>query len=156
MDNTKFLQYHRDKKCMLGYHIDMNGYNEYWYNDTKNILRNYEIVVIDVLIIPMVSGHSTGIDFLREFCDTMTVGNRVVVFDNEDFIRNLDAIESRLYYDTCVHMMDEILTQVGFDPLNTYGYTYNYKDVYVYTRAKLGREVFHKVETYFYGIEDEE
>lgn len=149
MCNNKYIQYHRDKKCIIGYHIDMNEYNEYWYNDTKNMLQNYEIVVIDVLIIPLISGNNVGIDFLKEFCDIMTIENRVVIFDNEDFIRNLDSIESNLYYDTCIGILDEILFLAGFSPLNTYSYSYNYKDVYVYTGAKLGNEVFHKIESYY-------
>lgn len=142
-------------ECVLQYKTDPDQYNEFWYSDTKNILKNYDIIIIDSLIVPMEIGNNRVIQFLMEFCRLMTVGNRVIIYDNEEFIKFLETIGSHMYYDACSYILDEILTIVGFDKINVYEHSCIYKDVYIYTKSKIGMEVYNIIQRYYeYNEED--
>lgn len=155
INNTKYINYNEDKQCLLRYHTDIRGYNEYWYNDLKYILKDYEFIVIDSFVLPMDNGSSIGVQFLKEFCDIMTVGNKVVIVDTEEFVRYLEGI-SGVYYDACINILDEMLTEAGFDVINTTSaHSYLYKDVYIYTKAKLGLQVYDEIENYYGLVEDD-
>ena len=155
-NNTKYITYSKDTQCSLRYHTDMRGYNEYWYNDIKDIVQDCEFVIIDSFVLPMDSSNMGTIQFLKHFCDIMTAGNKVVILDTEEFVRYLETMNSGVYYDTCINILDEILTTVGFDQINTtQGHSYLYKDVYVYTKAKAGLRVYDEIEN-FYGLVEED
>ena len=149
MDNIKYIYHDIDKQCMLRYHTNINKYNEYWYNDMRYILNNYNFVLIDSFSIPIETGNTVGIELLKNFCELMTVGNRVVIFDNEEFIRYINAVGSNAYYDTCITVLDELLTTVGFECIHVYEHSYLYKDVYIYTKSKPGLKVYEEIEDYY-------
>lgn len=148
------IKYWHNNQCALRYKTDIDEYNEFWYNDTKDILKDYEFIVIDSLAVPMEIGNTEVIHFLKEFCRLMTVGNKIVIYDNEEFMRYLDSTGSGLYYDACSTILDEILIKAGFDCIQAFEYSYNYKDVYIYTASKLGMPVYNIIMKY-YGYEDE-
>lgn len=155
-NNTKYIRYSKDPQCIIRYHTDIRGYNEYWYDDVKHLSHNYEFIVIDSLVLPMENGRSIGVQFLQEFCNIMTIGNKVVIYDNEEFVRYLESVNSDVYYDSCMNILDEMLITAGFDIINkTSQHSYLYKDVYIYTKAKLGMQVYDEIENY-YGLQEEE
>lgn len=155
INNIKYIRYSKDEQCMLRYHTDIRGYNEYWYNDLHHLLKNYEFIVIDSFVLPMDNGSEIGVKFLKEFCDVMTAGNKVVVIDTEEFARYLENV-SGVYYDACMAILDEMLTEAGFDQISTnQGHSYLYKEVYVYTKAKAGMQVYDEIENY-YGLVEQD
>ena len=156
INNTKYISYNGDEQCLLRYHTDIRGYNEYWYNDLRDTFKNYEFIIIDSFVLPMDNGSTIGVQFLKQFCDVMTAGNKVVIVDTEEFVRYLENMNSGVYYDTCISILDEMLTEAGFDQINTtQGHSYLYKDVYVYTKAKAGLQVYDEIENY-YGLVEED
>lgn len=140
----------RNDNCALTYKTDIDEYNEYWYNDTKNMLNGYQFVIIESLLIPMEVGNKEVIKFLKDFCRLMTIENRVVIYDNEDFVKYLEKQNSGVYYDACSNILDEILCTVGFDQITVFEHSYLYKDVYIYTGSKLGLKSYNTVENYFH------
>lgn len=154
-NNTKCIRYSKNPECWIKYHIGMNKYNEYWYQDLKNILKDYEFILIDSFALPMDNRDYTGIKFLKEFCDIMTVGNKVVVLDDEKFIRYLDTMNSNVYYDSCLNILTEMLSVIGFECINTgFEHSYLYKDIYIY-RSILGLQVLDEIENYYGLVEDD-
>ena len=153
INNIKYIRYSKDNQCLIRYHTDIRGYKEYWYLDMQELFKNYEFIIIDSFVLPMDNGSSIGVDFLKEFCDIMTAGNKVVIVDTEEFVRYLDSINSNVYYDTCIDILDNMLYTAGFESIDTYGYSYNYKDVYVYTNSRLGLHVYDEIENYYSLVE---
>lgn len=153
INNIKYIRYSKDNQCLIRYHTDIRGYKEYWYTDMQELFKNYEFIIIDSFVLPMENGSNIGVDFLKEFCDIMTIGNKVVIVDTEEFVRYLDSINSNVYYDTCINILDNMLYTAGFESIDTYGYSYNYKDVYVYTKSRIGMHVYDEIENYYNLVE---
>lgn len=139
-----------NNQCALTYKTDIDEYNEYWYNDTKNMIGKYQFVVIHSLLVPMEVGNKEVIEFIKEFCRLMTIENRVVIYDNEEFIKYLEDKGSTAYYDACTNVLEEILCKAGFDVIMSFDHSYFYKDVFIYTKSNLGLEAYNTVENYFH------
>lgn len=140
----------RNDKCALTYKTDLNEYHEYWYDHTKNMLNKYQFVIIESLIVPMEVGNIEVINFLKDFCRLMTIENRVVIYDNEDFVKYLEKQNSGVYFDACSNILDEILYMVGFNQITVFDHSFLYKDVYIYTESDLGLKSYSTVENYYH------
>lgn len=157
INNIKYMKYSKDKQCMIRYHTNSKGYTEYWYNDLYYKLKDYEFIIIDSFVLPMEKGSIIGINFLKEFCNIMTIQNKIVIIDTEEFIKYLEnecINYGYTYYDACTDILDEMLYNAGFDVLRC-DHSYLYKDVYLYTKSRLGMNVYNIIEN-FYDLTEEE
>lgn len=143
-------KYWSNNLCTLQYKIGIDGYTENWYKYTEGAFKNCEFILIESLLVPMEVGNEQVMQFLDEFCRIMTIENKIIVYDNELFIKYLFEMQSNLYYDACINILDEILTIVGFDKITIFDHLFLYKDVYVYTKSKIGFQSYNIIENYFY------
>lgn len=129
MDNIKHFIYKNDTRYLLKYHTDMNDCIKhwYWYNDIKNFLISYNCIMIDSIEIPMnINDYSFGVQFLKEFCNIMTAGDRVIIFDTEELLN--------IYNIDYIYNIEQILARCNFinipiDDTHTY-------EAYIYLNAK--------------------
>lgn len=147
-------KYWSSNQCTLTYKTDIKDYDEYWYNYTKDILNPYQFIVIENLIVPIETNDDEVITCLKDFCRLMTLENRVIIFDNEVFIRFLESLKDPEKYDKFIWQLDEIVSLSGFACIQAFDYKYNYKDVYIYTNSKLGMKVYYIIMD-FYGYNEE-
>ena len=148
-------KYWSKNQCSLTYKTDINEYSEYWYKYTKDMLKPYQFIIIESLAVPMETPDDEVIEFLQEFCRLMTIENRIVIYDNEQFIRYLDGLRNPSYYDNCAIALDEILSLSGFYCIQAFDYSYNYKDVYIYAKSKLALIVYDIIMK-FYGYDEDD
>ena len=142
-------------ECSLTYKTDIKDYSEYWYKYTKDMLNPYQFIIINSLEIPRKTTDEEVIKFLQDFCRLMTIENRIVIYDNELFVRYLERIQNLKYYDDYIEQLLKILYMSGFDCIQAFDYSYNYKDVFVYTKSKLGMDVYNIIMN-FYGDDEDD
>lgn len=94
MSQLKIFQNINDTRYSLVYHTDIHKYIKhwYWYNDISDALCQFNCIMIDSINIPTNADYMVGVKFLKEFCDIMTAGNRVIIFDMEELL-NANDIE---------------------------------------------------------------
>ena len=81
MDNIKYMQYSKDRQCMIKYRTSIKGYNAFWTDDVECFLRNYDCIIIEDITIPMNKDYHKGVEFLTEFCNIMSIEGKIVIFD---------------------------------------------------------------------------
>ena len=142
-------------QCSLTYKTDIRDYNEYWYKYTKDMLKPYQFIIIDGLTIPRTTSNEEIMEFLQDFCRLMTIENRIVIYDNELFVKYLERMQNLKYYDDHIEQLNEILCLSGFDCIQAFDYSYNYKDVFIYTKSKLGMMIYDIIMK-FYGYNEDD
>lgn len=147
------IKYLMKNQCTLRYKTDIFDYNEYWYNETKNYLKPYQFVIIDYLSFPNEIEDNEIIEFIKEFSRLMTIENRIVIFDNEEFIKQV--MNDAYYYDNYIDRISRILPMAGFYCIQIYDYSYLYKDVYLYAIPRLASDVYEIIDR-FYGYNEDD
>lgn len=137
MNNIKIFKSRNDNRYSLIYHTDANKFIGllYWYDEIKDIMSEYDCVMINSIYVPNNCDYRMGAEFLKQFCDIMTAGNKVVIFDTEELmnVHSIDYIED----------IEKILAYSGFinipiDYMNTC-------DTYVYLNTK-GAELLNSID----------
>lgn len=128
MNNIKIFQGINDNRYSLIYHTDANKFIGllYWYDEIKNIISEYDCVMINSIHVPNDCDYRIGAEFLKQFCDIMTAGNKVIIFDTEELmnVHSIDYIgdiEKILAYSNFIN--------IPIDYMNTC-------DTYVYLNTK--------------------
>lgn len=129
MYDIKIFQNKNDNRYSLVYHTDINRYIKrwYWYDDISDILCNFNCIMIESINIPTNEDYSTGVKFLKEFCDIMTAGNKVIIFDMEELLNVNDVdyicdIENLLCRCNFINIpVNDIETYDTYVYINTHG-----------------------------------
>lgn len=92
MNNIKIFQSKNDNRYSLVYRTNIHEYIKqwYWYDNISDILCEFDCIMISSIQVPMDKDFVIGQQLLKEFCDIMTAGNKVVIFDMEELLNTHD------------------------------------------------------------------
>lgn len=126
--SIKFFQSRNDNRYSLIYYTDINRFIKhwYWYDDISDIMIQYNCVMINSIIVPE-DFYTTGVKFLKEFCDIMTVGDRVIIFDMEELMNTIHDINYICDIENLLCRSNFI--NIPIDDMHTY-------DIYIYLNTK--------------------
>lgn len=108
MDNIKSFKIN---EYSLIYHTNVNECLKswYWYNDINDILCKYNCAMITSIEVPFEIDYDNVKHFLEEFCDIMSIENKVILFDIEELMHICDL--EYMYY------IEELLVRCNFIPI---------------------------------------
>lgn len=91
-NNIKIFKDIKDNRYSIVYHTNINKFIKhwYWYDDISDILCKFDCIMISSIHIPERVDYSIGVKFLKEFCNIMTAGNKIIIFDMEELINTND------------------------------------------------------------------
>lgn len=92
MNYIKSFRNINDNRYSIMYHTNANEFIKqwYWYDDISDILCKFNCVMITSINIPSGADYVIGVKFLKDFCDIMTAGNKVIIFDMEELLNAHD------------------------------------------------------------------
>ena len=116
-------KYWSKNDCSLTYKTDIRDYNEYWYKYAKDTLKPYQFIIINKLSIPRRISNERVVEFLQDFCRLMTLENRIVIYDNELFVKYIERMQNLKYCDEYIDQLIINLCTAGFDCIQAFEYS---------------------------------
>ena len=146
---SKYFRSNIDPNCFIKYMINIDNFNDFWAHDFSHIFKGYEFIIIEEFNMnldnPDILLNTKKL--LKEFCDTMTIGNRIVVFHLNEFSYRLHQIYR--YYDDIFDSLLELLDHCNFQVFEGMECDYNDSEVYFYIGSKLGNSILYNLESYY-------
>lgn len=124
-------------------------YDAFWYVDLKDLLEEDDdfVVLEEIFVDPLLRDKGIGTHIMNNF-----------ILDNRDSIMLVHAgalmkeypnEPTKEDYNFILDRLSKFFTKLGFENINKYTQTYEYKDLYVYTRNAVGNEFYNKVRKYY-------
>lgn len=126
---------------------ELNNCEEFWYVDLKDFLDDKPFVILEELFVDKsLRNKGCATDILKQFISKYE--DTIILVNAGALCKEYPEEPTDDEFGQILDNLDKFFTKLGFENINKYSKTYEYKELYVYPN-ELGKEFFNKVKEYY-------